>query len=77
MKTYRLQYLRGLFIVDYVACMLTRSIPGLITGEEAGTNYFKMARFVHFNRFFDQLNILVEKILMSWLGWDTLDKRSG
>lgn len=64
MKTYRLQYLRGLFIVDCVACL-----PGLITGEAAGTNYFKMARFVHFNRFFDQLNILVEKILMSWLGY--------
>ena len=64
MKTYRLQYLRGLFIVDCVACL-----PGLLTGEEAGTNYFKMARFVHFNRFFDQLNILVEKILMSWLGY--------
>jgi len=48
MKTYRLQYLRGLFIVDCVACL-----PGLITGEAAGTNYFKMARFVHFNRFFD------------------------
>lgn len=29
----------------------------------------KLARFVHFNRFFEQLNLIVEKILMSWLGY--------
>jgi hypothetical protein len=43
-------------------------LPGLATGEE-GDNYFRLLRFVHWNRFFDQLNLFVEKILMSWLGY--------
>jgi hypothetical protein len=63
MKTYRLNYLKGLFLVDCIA-----ALPGLVTGEQ-GDNFYKLARFVHWNRFFDQLNLLVEKILMSWLGY--------
>lgn len=63
LRTYRLNYLKGLFLIDCVA-----AIPGLVTGEK-GDNYFKLARFVHWNRFFDQLNFLVEKILMTWLGY--------
>ena len=64
MPTYRLNYIKGLFIIDCVA-----ALPGLITGEQAGVNFTKLARFVHWNRFFDQLNLLVEKIFMSWLGY--------
>lgn len=63
MRQYRLDYLKGLFLIDCIA-----AIPGLATGEK-GDNFFKLARFVHWNRFFDQLNLLVEKILMSWLGY--------
>mmetsp|Transcript_21052 Transcript_21052/g.32583 ORF Transcript_21052/g.32583 Transcript_21052/m.32583 type:complete len:181 (-) Transcript_21052:2154-2696(-) len=47
MKQYRLDYIRGLFLIDCVA-----ALPGLATGEK-GDNYFKLARFVHWNRFFD------------------------
>ena len=63
MKQYRLDYMKGLFIVDCVACL-----PGLIT-LETRFNVAKLARFVHWNRFFAQLNLLFEKILMSWLGY--------
>lgn len=34
--------------------------------ESAGINVFKLARFVHYNRFFEQINILSEKILGAW-----------
>ena len=64
MKIYRLNYLKGLFLIDCVA-----ALPGLLTGEKRGMNYYKLARFVHFNRFFDQLNLLVEKVFMTWLGY--------
>lgn len=63
-NTYRLNYLKGLFLIDCIA-----ALPGLVTGEKQGVNFFKLARFVHWNRFFDQLNFAVEKILMSWLGY--------
>jgi hypothetical protein len=63
MKQYRIDYLKGLFVVDCVACL-----PGLIT-LETRFNVAKLARFVHWNRFFAQLNLLFEKILMSWLGY--------
>lgn len=30
---------------------------------------FKLARFIHYTRFFDQINLISEKILMSWFGY--------
>lgn len=63
MRQYRMDYIKGLFFVDCIACL-----PGLITLEQR-FNVSKLARFVHWNRFFAQLNLLVEKILMSWLGY--------
>ena len=63
MRQYRIDYLKGLFLVDCIACL-----PGLIT-LETKFNVAKLARFVHWNRFFAQLNLLFEKILMSWLGY--------
>ena len=63
MRQYRIDYLKGLFVVDCIACL-----PGLITFETK-FNVAKLARFVHWNRFFNQLNLLFEKILMSWLGY--------
>jgi len=55
----------GLFWFDCCA-----ALPGLITLENReGINIVKVARFVHWNRFFDQMNFLVEKILMEWLGY--------
>ena len=44
-------------------------LPSLLSGESTGVNVAKLARFVHYNRFFEQINILSEKILMSWLGY--------
>ena len=64
MKIYRLNYLKGLFIMDCIAVF-----PGLLAGESNTYNFCKLARFVHWRRFFDQLNLLVEKVLMNWLGY--------
>jgi len=47
-------------------------LPGIILGNRndiQGVNICKLARFIHYNRFFDQINLLSEKILMSWLGY--------
>ena len=60
-----LLYMKWLFWVDCCA-----AIPGLVTLEQnESVDILKLARFVHFNRFFEQLNLIVEKILMSWLGY--------
>lgn len=57
--------MKWLFWVDCIA-----ALPGLVTLEKnEDVDVLKLARFVHFNRFFEQLNLIVEKILMSWLGY--------
>ena len=61
---YRWDYIKGLLIVDCVAVF-----PGLVTGDSTTFSFCKLARFVHWRRFFDQLNLLVEKVLMNWLGY--------
>ena len=48
MRTYQMEYLKGLFLIDCIA-----ALPGLVTGEADGVNAFKLARFVHWGRFFD------------------------
>lgn len=63
-RQYRLDYLQSIFLFDCIA-----ALPGLVTAEAPGVNVAKLARFIHYNRFFDQINILSEKILMSWLGY--------
>mmetsp|Transcript_24655 Transcript_24655/g.38335 ORF Transcript_24655/g.38335 Transcript_24655/m.38335 type:complete len:195 (+) Transcript_24655:1068-1652(+) len=47
MKLYAWNYVKSLFIIDCLA-----AIPGLVTAER-GDNFFKLLRFVHWNRFFD------------------------
>ena len=63
MRTYRINYLKGLFTMDCIAVL-----PGLLSDSNK-YNFCKLARFVHWSRFFDQLNLLVEKVLMNWLGY--------
>lgn len=49
MKQLRLEYLKWLFWVDCIA-----AIPGLVTLEQnENVDPLKLARFVHFNRFFE------------------------
>lgn len=61
---YRLEYIQTYFVFDCVAVL-----PGLITLETTDRIApTKLCRFVHWNRFFIQMNILIEKIFMSWLG---------
>ena len=47
-KELRIKYLHSFFLFDCVA-----ALPGLITLEAEGINFFKLARFVHYNRFFE------------------------
>ena len=63
---YRKKYLLSSFIFDCFA-----AIPGLVTLEnsEYGLNFVKLLRFIHWNRFFDQINMITEKVLMGWLGY--------
>ena len=63
MKTYRINYLKGLFLIDCIAVL-----PGLLSGDSTKFNVCKLARFVHWYRFFDQLKLLVQIVLMNWLG---------
>mmetsp|Transcript_51240 Transcript_51240/g.70370 ORF Transcript_51240/g.70370 Transcript_51240/m.70370 type:complete len:272 (-) Transcript_51240:2283-3098(-) len=59
-------YLFGFFIFDCGA-----AIPGLVTLEDNDTaSYFKLLRLVHWNRFFKQLNIIFEKVLLNWLSYN-------
>ena len=64
----RLDYINplegGIFYFDCAA-----ALPGLVTLESSGTNITKLARFIHWERFFKQLNIIFEKVLMSWFGY--------
>lgn len=61
---YRRNYLTSSFLFDCFA-----AIPGLVTLEDAGMNFLKLLRFIHWNRFFDQINMITEKVLMGWLGY--------
>jgi hypothetical protein len=57
---------RGYFIFDVLAV-----IPGLITLErsESNYNYFKLLRFVHWNRLFVQLSLILDKVMFAWLNY--------
>ena len=48
LDTYRINYIKGLFIMDCIAVL-----PGLVSGESNKYNFCKLARFVHWSRFFD------------------------
>jgi len=60
----RIQYIKTYLIFDCIA-----ALPGLLTLENSPINYNKILRFIHYSRFFDQLNFLVESVLMGWLGY--------
>lgn len=60
----RLDYLKSIFLFDCIA-----ALPGLLTHEAEGVNVFKLARFIHYMRFFHQIRLISEKILMSWFGY--------
>jgi hypothetical protein len=61
-----MKYLSSLFVFDCIA-----ALPGLVTLEssEHNINFVKLFRFIHWNRFFDQINFFTESILMGWLGY--------
>lgn len=44
-------------------------LPGLFAGDNQKFNVCKLARFVHWKRFFDQVDLLVSIVLMNWLGY--------
>lgn len=57
----------GYLIFDIFACF-----PGLVTLEKktnGAMKYFKLTRLVHFNRFFKQLNIIFDKVLLRLFGY--------
>lgn len=57
----RVKYLKNAFIFDCLACL-----PGLLTKEDDSIKWFKLARFIHYSRFFEQINLVSEKILMKF-----------
>ena len=59
------KYLKGYFILDCIA-----TLPGLLTLERGHIFYFKLVRLVHWNRMFEQLNFIFEKVLLSWLAYN-------
>lgn len=64
-KEIRKQYLKSFFIFDCIAV-----IPGLFVNEGSVTNTVnlaKLARFVHYNRFFEQINLLTYKVMIEFL----------
>ena len=64
-KQYRIEYVQGTFLFDCIA-----ALPGLFTLESnKNLNFVKLFRFIHWNRFFDQINFFTDKILMGWLGY--------
>ena len=62
LKKSQLKYLRRFFILDCIA-----TIPGIVTLEQGPIFYFKLVRLVHWDRLFIQLNLIFEKVLLSWL----------
>jgi hypothetical protein len=59
----RVDYLKTYFLFDCFA-----ALPGLLTLEKAESIY-KICRFIHYDRVFDQLNYFTENILQGWLGY--------
>jgi hypothetical protein len=59
----RLNYLKSWFIFDCIA-----ALPGLITLEKS-SSIFKICRFIHYDRVFEQLNYFTENVLQGWLGY--------
>ena len=49
-------------------CIAT--LPGLVMLERGQIFYFKLVRLVHWNRMFDQLQFLSEKVLLNWLAYN-------
>jgi hypothetical protein len=45
-------------------------MPGLITFESEEFYFFKVARFIHIGRIFQQLNIILDKFFVDLLGWN-------
>jgi hypothetical protein len=63
----RIDYVKSLFAFDVVA-----ALPGLLTLESSDNHlvrYTKICRFIHYERVFDQLNLLTENVLMGWFGY--------
>jgi hypothetical protein len=63
-KQIRIEYLKTTFIFDCIA-----ALPGLLTLEKGSTNINKLARFIHWDRFFIQLNEIIEGFLLGGLGF--------
>lgn len=59
----RIEYLKSTFIFDCIA-----ALPGLITLEKAPST-FKICRFIHYDRVFQQLNYFTENVLQDGLGY--------
>jgi hypothetical protein len=51
-------YIFGALVFDLVACL-----PSLITLEQFLVYYLKLFRFVHWNRLFKQINLIIDKVL--------------
>lgn len=62
-RSLRLGYLKSTFIFDCIA-----ALPGLITLEKS-SSMFKICRFIHYDRVFQQLNYFTEHVLQGWLGY--------
>ena len=60
-----MKYLKSFFLLDCIA-----TLPGLITLERGQIFYFKIVRLVHWNRMFDSLSLILEKVLLSWLAYN-------
>ena len=62
-KQIRIHYIKTAFVFDCIA-----ALPGLVTLEQSNS-FNKLARFIHWDRFFLQLNEIIEGILMGGLGF--------
>ena len=65
LKRVQCSYLKTYFLIDCVA-----TLPGLVTLQHRDIFYFKLLRLVHWDRLFTQLNIIFEKVLLSWLTYN-------
>lgn len=62
-KQIRIDYIKTSFVFDCIA-----ALPGLITLEK-NNSFNKLARFIHWDRFFLQLNEIIEGILIGAFGY--------
>ena len=62
-RSIRIDYIKSTFVFDCIA-----ALPGLITLEKS-ESFYKICRFIHYDRVFLQLNYFTENILMGWLGY--------